>query len=544
MADLGLALGDAGLEQLLDARQAGGDVHARGDAAGVERPHGQLRPGLADRLGGDDADRLTRADHLAGGEVAAVACPADAVAGFAGEWRADEDLVDAGRIDPGGGLFHDQLVAIDQEGRLRALLGLDPRIGQRGRGQPADETLLEGALLVARLAPDDPAPLFGAAVLLAGDDVLRDVDQTPGEVPGVGRPQGRIGEALAGAVGGDEVLEDGHALAEVAADRDVDDPAGRVGHQAAHGAQLADVALVPAGAGRRHHRDRTARVERPHHLVRHGRTRLLPHPDDLLVALVLGDEAALELAVDGGDGLVRRVEAGGLVLRDLDVEQADGHATARRELEADALDPIDEMGRLLRSELAIAHVDELLEVGATHDRVMEAQGVGQDLVEDDPADGGPATLQAERRRLGIPGLDLDVDQLVERGAGLLAQLVAEDRLVLRGERPDRLALDGLRVHGQVVAAEDHVLGRRHDRAPVGRRQQVGRRQHHRPRFFLGGRRQRHVDRHLVAVEVGVEGRADERVDLDGRALDEDRHERLDAQAVEGRGAVEQDRDGP
>ncbi len=84
VADLGLALGDAGLEQLLDARQAGGDVQA-GDAAGVERPHGQLRARLADRLGGDDADRLTRADHLAGGEVAAVARPADAVAGLAGE---------------------------------------------------------------------------------------------------------------------------------------------------------------------------------------------------------------------------------------------------------------------------------------------------------------------------------------------------------------------------------------------------------------------------------------------------------------------------
>ena len=50
-----------------------------------------------------------------------------------------------------------------------------------------------------------------------------------------------------------------------------------------------------------------------------------------------------------------------------------------------------------------------------------------------------------------------------------------------------------------------------------------------------------MDRHLVAVEVRVERGADERVDLDGRALDEDRHERLDAQAVQRRGAVEQDR---
>src|SRR5581483_10961050 len=54
-------------------------------------------------------------------------------------------------------------------------------------------------------------------------------------------------------------------------------------------------------------------------------------------------------------------------------------------------------------------------------------------------------------------------------------------------------------------------------------------------------RQRHVHRHLVAVEVGVVGRADERVELDRLALDQDRLERLDAEAVERRSAVQQDR---
>ena len=108
VADLGLALGDAGLEELLDARQARRDVQA-GDAAGVERPHGQLRAGLADGLGGDDADRLADADHPAGGEVAAVAVPADAVAGLAGERRAHEHLVEAGRLDRLGDLLGDHL---------------------------------------------------------------------------------------------------------------------------------------------------------------------------------------------------------------------------------------------------------------------------------------------------------------------------------------------------------------------------------------------------------------------------------------------------
>jgi hypothetical protein len=50
-----------------------------------------------------------------------------------------------------------------------------------------------------------------------------------------------------------------------------------------------------------------------------------------------------------------------------------------------------------------------------------------------------------------------------------------------------------------------------------------------------------VHGHLVAVEVRVEGGADQRVQLDRLALDQHRLERLDAQAVQRRRAVEQHR---
>src|SRR5215213_2448095 len=75
--DLRKALRLARLEQLDDARQAVRDVRA-GDAAGVERPHGQLRARLADRLRGDDADRVADLGGLARGHRAAVAGLADA----------------------------------------------------------------------------------------------------------------------------------------------------------------------------------------------------------------------------------------------------------------------------------------------------------------------------------------------------------------------------------------------------------------------------------------------------------------------------------
>ena len=77
--------------------------------------------------------------------------------------------------------------------------------------------------------------------------------------------------------------------------------------------------------------------------------------------------------------------------------------------------------------------------------------------------------------------------------------------------------------------------------PCAGRQDVVRRQHEQPRLGLGLGRQRQVHGHLVAVEVGVERRADERVDLDGLALDEHRLEGLDAETVQRGGPVQEHR---
>ena len=50
-----------------------------------------------------------------------------------------------------------------------------------------------------------------------------------------------------------------------------------------------------------------------------------------------------------------------------------------------------------------------------------------------------------------------------------------------------------------------------------------------------------MDRHLVAVEVGVERGANQRVELDRLALDEDWLEGLDAKPMQGRRPVEKHR---
>src|SRR3546814_3870767 len=72
---------------------------ALGRAADVEGAHGELGARLADRLRGDDADRLADVHLGAAGEVAPVAGAADAAYRLAHQRRADEDGVDAGTLD-------------------------------------------------------------------------------------------------------------------------------------------------------------------------------------------------------------------------------------------------------------------------------------------------------------------------------------------------------------------------------------------------------------------------------------------------------------
>ena len=109
--------------------------------------------------------------------------------------------------------------------------------------------------------------------------------------------------------------------------------------------------------------------------------------------------------------------------------------------------------------------------------------------------------------------------------------------------PNSLALARLALahDREVVEAEHDVLRRHDDRRAVGRMQDVVGRHHQHARLELRLERQRHVHGHLVAVEVGVERRADQRMQLDRLALDQHRLERLDAQAVQRRRAVEQHR---
>ncbi len=375
--------------------------------------------------------------------------------------------------------------------------------------------------------------LHGAAVVLGDDHVLGHVDQPAGQVPGVGRLERGVGETLAGPVRRREVLEHGQAFAEVRDDRRLDDLARRLGHEAAHARELADLLLGAPRPGVRHHVDRVElavfgpRLHLLEQLVGDLLRDVRPDVDDLVVALAVGDHAVLVLLLHVRHLAPRALDQRPLRGRDLHVDDTDAEPRQRRVPEADVLQLVEERHRRLVAEAVVAIGDELADLLLLQLPVHEAERLRHDLVQEDPAhrreQHAAVPAQADAR--------LEVHVLVVvRDADFLG--VGEQALLALGARP---------LLGHVVDAEDHVLARHRDRRAVGRLQDVVGGEHQHLRLHLRFHGERHVHRHLIAVEVGVEGRADQRVDLDGLALDEQGLEGLDAEAVEGRGPVEQHR---
>jgi hypothetical protein len=266
---------------------------------------------------------------------------------------------------------------------------------------------------------------------------------------------------------------------------------------------------------------------------------LRPDVDHLVVALAVGDETFGVLLFDLLNILLRLFQELDLALRDDEVVHADGHAGLGRVAVAEMAKAVGEKNGFLLAEGAVAAVDEIAELLLAHHAVdqLEGQLLGHDFVEQNAADGGFHQL----------GVDTHLDR------GLQIQLAVIERHAhfvdggidaAHGGRALAGAEFATRVGalaGHVVQTEHDILRRQDDRAAVGRAQDVVGRHHEHARFHLRFQRQRHVDGHLVTVEVGVEGRANERVQLDGLAFDQQWLEGLDAQAVQRGRTVEHHR---
>ena len=191
--------------------------------------------------------------------------------------------------------------------------------------------------------------------------------------------------------------------------------------------------------------------------------------------------------------------------------------------------------------LVVVYVDafghKLLDRFAVHDLVAEGDSLRHDLVEDDAANGRHDQLAV---CLGVAHADRSAQVEVAGGvghSGLVKRAVDAPRRSALLESAEGAGL----LLGHVVAAENDVQGRRDDGLTVGGVEQVFAGEHDLARLCNRCAGKWDVHGHLVAVEVGVEGGTDQRVDLDGAAVDEDGLKRLNTEAVKRRRAVKQHR---
>ena len=202
-----------------------------------------------------------------------------------------------------------------------------------------------------------------------------------------------------------------------------------------------------------------------------------------------------------------------------------------------------------QAELQVAVLHQLAEALLLQQAVDEGHVLGQVIVQNHAAHGGFHVLLDELDGLGVDHvLVIEGVHQIDDAAGVaeldggegfdLAHFEGDEHVVGGGEGAALALGAGTRL-GEVVAAQHHVLGGNGDGAAMRRRENIVGRQHQGGRFDLRFGRKRNVDGHLVAVEIGVEGGADQGMNLDGLAFHQHRLEGLNAQAVQGGGAVEQ-----
>src|SRR5579862_4918716 len=161
-------------------------------SADVERTHGELRAGLADGLRRNDAHRFAALDQPSGRQVASVAGHAHAAFRFASQHGANLDALNAGGLNQASETLSDFLIHADDYVAFEIFL-----IFER---YAANDAVAQRLNDFAGFDNGFDEDAFGGAAIILGDDhILRNVNQAPREVTGIGRLERRIRQTLAGA---------------------------------------------------------------------------------------------------------------------------------------------------------------------------------------------------------------------------------------------------------------------------------------------------------------------------------------------------------
>ena len=190
--------------------------------------------------------------------------------------------------------------------------------------------------------------------------------------------------------------------------------------------------------------------------------------------------------------------------------------------------PIGQHHRRLVAKSAIGLIDEFSESLLIHHLIDELVG---DLLDDFTPTGirpvvVPTISPSMRTTMAAWSSSSPESKAIRTSSGF-------EKIMPSPREPGRLAR-------HVIATQDDVLCRPDNWAPCRRAQDVVRGHHQNPSFDLRLYGKRDVDRHLIAVEIGVECRTHQGMKLNGLALDQHRFKRLHPESVQSGRAIQKD----
>ena len=370
------------------------------------------------------------------------------------------------------------------------------------------------------------------------------VDKTTGKITGIGGLKGGIGKTFTCTVRGDKVFEHGKTFLEVCKNRVLDDLTAfctcllGFSHKTAHTGELTDLVLRTTGTGIEHHVDCVEALVSLRHLLHQHvgelGVDLCPDIDDLLVAFLIGDKTHLEVVHDFCHLSISFVDNLFLLRRDEHVAEVEGQTAAECHVVAEVLDVVEELCRAGDTALLDDDGDDVAERLLGQNLVEISYFLGDVLIDEDTTDGSVLYDMADRIAVFVDIVDKDLDRCVERDATFV---ICNLSLFGSVECMSFTFVAGAEL-GDIVQTEDHILRRHGDRRAVGRVEDIVRTEHEHLCFQNGFVAERQVNSHLVAVEVGVEARTSQRVQLDSLSFDEFGLECKNAESVQCRGTVE------
>src|SRR6202022_231041 len=219
---------------------------------------------------------------------------------------------------------------------------------------------------------------------------------------------------------------------------------------------------------------------------------------------------------------------------------AEGNTSLKRLPEAERHDLVAKDDGLLLTAIAVDDVDHVRDFLLGHQFVHDIEGnlemVRQQLPKNHTAGRGVENLRYTLA-LAVEGRRPPLDPGVQ-GDRLGMQSMFDLAHIAECHPLARFAL----AHQRNIIETEHDILRWHDDwLAISRMQYIVGRHHQHARFELRLERERHVHRHLVAIEIGIERGANKRMQLDGLTLDQFRFEGLNAETVQRRRPVQHDR---